>query len=155
MSDTRGEVDWISRAIALVEIVGGVTAAGVVAWGLLHGPSFFGLLFLAIYVWCAFAGVQLWRQRRTGWRHSVLVQLLQTVWVDTAKFTYLFAAGCGAWFGFGSEGITRRHAWLSEFQLGWRSGFGPQFDAHPWLIAVNIVALAAAVYLLWFRPKNA
>jgi hypothetical protein len=147
------EPDWIARAIALVEIVGGAIGVGLICTAMRAGGEgwFFLALFMAVYIWSIVAGVKLWRERDCGWRHSIAIQLLQVPWIITARITYLFCSGPAAWFGFGSNGLANAHSLFSQFNVGWASGFGPEFDARPWQFSINLVALSAAVYLWWRR----
>jgi hypothetical protein len=148
------EPDWISRAIAVMEIIGGAVGAVLVCIGLRASGGqgwFFGLVMLIAYVWCIVAGVKLWRQRPDGWWHSIFVQALQIPWIVTRNLSYLFCAGLGVWYGLGSNGAIKSRAIGGRFDLGWATGFGPQFDARPWHVAFNVVAVAAAGYLVWSR----
>ena len=71
----------------------------------------------------------------------------------TRHVSYLFSAGLGLWYGFGSDGLINSRAVASRFDLGWASGFGPAFEARPWHVAINVVAGAAAGYLIWSRRR--
>ena len=143
------ETDWISRAIALVEVIGGAVGIGLASQGLHSNAWFLALLVMLVYTWSVIAGVKLWRQRDGGWVHSIVVQVLQIPWIITPHLSYQFAVGCGAWLGFGSDGWVKSRALASRFDFSWATGFGPQFDNAPWHLAFNIVAIAAAAYLFW------
>jgi hypothetical protein len=106
------------------------------------------LVFLGLYALTTVAGFRLARQRSGGRLLSVLAQAAQVVRISTARFEYLFLAGGALWGEAGSNRLGFHPQLGLAFKFKQVSGFGPQFVDQPWLVGVNLVALAIILYLL-------
>jgi hypothetical protein len=137
--------------IALLEIGGGAVGAGWCGWAMLNrgGTSLLLLLFTCLYALSIVAGVALLRNRSPGVPLSMLVQAVQVPQIETARISYLFVSGLGAWLEVGTTGIGFHYALASRFHVAITTGWGPPIERTPVLIGVNLIAALALAYLVF------
>lgn len=150
-SVSAGQVDWIRRAIAIGQVLGGAMGTWFTIPIVFSGGFLIGLPFCAFYVGCILAGIGLWRQTARGERWSRFLQLVQVPWIRTAHVGWQLACGAGLWSGIGSGGWAGARRLGSMFDFHLTSGFGPQFNNAQWTIGVNYLAAIVLVYLLVTR----
>src|SRR2546423_4029872 len=110
-------IDWIRRAIAILEVVGGLHGL-LFAIPITFSPGFvIGLPFLLIYLASIVAGIGLWRGTRRGERWSRIVQFVQLPWLASTRVSYLLSCGPGLWAGFGAAGPISRRVVGSSFLI--------------------------------------
>lgn len=92
---------WM-RAIAALEIVGGVFGLGFVVWWFATAPfNAFSILIapipVAIYVLSFVAGVALWRGSTFGRKASIIVQAIQLPKIVSPALIFIFSFGFDLW----------------------------------------------------------
>jgi hypothetical protein len=151
----------ISRIIAVVQVLGGLMGT-VAAVGLIvragAGGFAFGALFIALYLLSVVGGILLWRGRLLGYTLSIVVQALQVLHVETARFAWQFVVGLAGWLAWASDGVSDGvsvdYDIASRFQLMFASGFGPRFDEAGVHLGLNAVAGVVLVYLIVARRRG-
>lgn len=134
------------RVIAILQIVG----AGCFVWLCLRAGSasvHVGLL-LAFAVVSIVSGVGLWRGNPAAIRTALLVQAMQIPVITSSRFDYALISGLGMIVGVGPTDHFNRLAKLAEFDYKWISGFPNPGDGTPLRLGVNLIALAAFIWLL-------
>jgi hypothetical protein len=150
------------RAVAWVQILGGVATAGYVVLLLVvagvAGPlAFVGPLLIVLGVLSAFAGALLLRAGRGGWLCSVLLQLIQLPALSLGTAMYRLGLGAFLALGFHLPEIGERGGNIAahvQFGLGteFMTSFGRALEEQ--YIAVNVVAFALVIALLRSRPAT-
>ncbi len=151
-------------ALAGIEMASGVAAAVYVlirggrhrlvvepGFQELEGQLSLGTMALAlIFLLMAYAGWQLWRGTRLGYRLSAILFGAQVVQVVVASFQYKFMCPAGLGIGWLFDG-TGVGLWFgAEWGVAFRLPFGTLQET-PY-VQVNVCALAACIYLLlWPR----
>jgi hypothetical protein len=107
------------------------------------------LVMLGVHGFVGFAGVGLWRGTRRGLHLSLLAQAIQVPWIGTAHVTYRLGVGAAYWVASQGGAFTHERAIGSSFLIEMRQGFGAWVDQTPLTLGVNLVALAAGVFLVY------
>lgn len=88
---------WL-RVVAVFEIVGGLSGLLSIAVEAVRAELWFGvtlsrLIPAALFLLSLVAGVQLWRNKRTGYWASIAVQIVQLPKLVTASFAFMMSFG--------------------------------------------------------------
>lgn len=155
---TRHSPEWWLRAIAVLEVAGGVFGLFAVTGGRSTSSGIFLLLGSVLFIFSIVAGVLLWRGGDRGLKLSAIVQALQIVNLSSPLFTYAFGAGL-------SVTISLAHV-PDDILIGFRYGtigmyllyFGPlpQNQPAPFLgppidyyFGVNLLAFVLCICLVY------
>ena len=92
---------WV-RAIAVLEIVGGVSGVPAVLIEILNQKPqsailVMGFALIAIFLLSLFAGIQLWRNKRSGYTTSIMVQLIQFPKIVTGSLAFMIELRVDVW----------------------------------------------------------
>jgi hypothetical protein len=137
------------RSISALLMFGGL--AGIVPFLLMQasgvgGPHPILLVFaLLLFGACACVGFGLWKNQQQYYRWAILLFLLQVPVIDVSRFAYHFYSGAGLFLSFQSE-LSSRIAF--EFELASAFKFETPSGTENIVIGVNLLALAAALYLM-------
>jgi hypothetical protein len=93
---------FVRKAIALMEIVGGVTGflwvgVEVIQRRIVGVELVLGGIVAAIFLLSLFSGLLLWQDLRTGYGASIVIQLLQLPKILAVQFTFVLSFGFDAW----------------------------------------------------------
>jgi len=135
----------LGQAIGLYELITGGFGALAFLFLLIRsgGISLAGLVFIALYVLVAWAGVLMLRGRPNGVKLSLIGQAAQIVQLSAGGFAYLFLAGAAVWLRL-SGGRLAVHT-----DFGARFNFTSNSSGGPLALAVNLVPLAIILYLVY------
>jgi hypothetical protein len=102
--------------------------------------------FLALFAWSTIAGVRLWRGEPKGWKWATILFVLQIPVLTVPGVSYEFYTGLALKI-FGGETVHN-----FGFNLGASVDLNFGTDVTGLIYGVNIVAIAAVIYLLRNRP---
>ncbi len=145
-----------TRFLALLLTGGGIAGIGVFIWlatkSQMHASLLVFLgLFVLLFAWCSWKGVDLWRGKRSGYRWAKILFAAQIPVVTLPGFHYEFYTGLNLALMFGDGGGNLPLNLGSSISLY----FSPQVVGTAY--GINLIALSALVYLLLFvrRPAAA
>ena len=105
---------WIIKIISVVEIIGG-TIGCLLTISYFNSvfsteqvvliPIVIGIVFFALYVVSILAGYWLWKEKKVGYRLSVITQSLQIVFFWSKIISYRFVSGLLAGISINSQGL--------------------------------------------------
>ena len=138
--------DKLQKVIAVLQIIGG-TGGIIMAWTVFGKwlDPVAGAVSLLPASFAIYAGLLLWKGKRTGVMLSALLQVLQVVKITTHSFTYLSFYGFGFFLGIQ---VTDTASFVISPHVGgalWITGGSPLL---PVSISFNLVAIVFLVYLL-------
>ena len=139
-----------AKALGWLQLIGGTVLVGVVLWGLYTGEARGGaVILLALATLPLFAGYGLLKGTRSGFRLSVLNQLLQLVGFTNTWDSWNYAALGGVYITMGALPTGDRGFGVSaNLDPGFQFGFGPGFGSDEVTISVDILA-AFFLLVLW------
>ncbi len=106
-------------------------------------PLIFGLINII-------AGITLWKNKKVGYKLSIITQLIQLVSIQTPNFYAYCYSLFGCIYAFSITGVKSLYA----FGFGYRISFNPQ-PVTTTFIGINIVALVLLVLIIvLFRKKS-
>lgn len=147
------------RAIAILQAVGACSFFWMMIPALGGGVGILFFLLVAFSIFSIISSVSLWRGRAFGISSGLLIQALQIPVVFSSRFDYQLVSGLGVIIGTGPAEHFNRLAKLAEFDFKWITGFPNPGDGAPFGIGINLVALAAFIWLLKrrlaSRPRSA
>lgn len=134
--------DLWCKLIAGLEIVGGVSIifSFFYTWGFAL-PNYWLALVLTVGIWGVYGGWHLWQGSPKGLRHSLYLQAIQIITIEGSAVCWRAALGVGIVVGYFSSGN------YSVFSLGGKVAFSLLDPAMSFGIGVNLVGLAALIYL--------
>jgi hypothetical protein len=145
-----------SRVISLLLIAGGilgiVSSVSLVQGFVQHDQPdrlFVPAVAIALFGWSIFQGVQLWRGEPSGYQWAKILFVMQIPQFCISRLTYEFSTGISARILFGN----------SSHRFGANIGSSLNLLISPepqgWLLGINVVAIAALIYLLMTSGKGA
>src|SRR5215471_11851193 len=135
-----------SRLISLLLIAGGILgilAAVFLIQGLVQhdqpGRAIVPAISIAVFGWCIFQGVQLWRGKPSGYHWAKILFALQIPGFCVSRLTYEFSTGISARVMFGNSS--------RQFGADIGSSLNLLISPEPqgWMLGINLVAVAALV----------
>src|SRR5262249_29241456 len=138
-----------TRLISLLLIAGGalgIVSAIFLIQGLAQHDQPYGAIVpaisIAIFGWCIFQGVQLWRGKPSGYKWARIVFAMQIPGFCVSRLTYEFSTGISARIMFGNSN--------RQFGADIGSSLNLLISPEPqgWMLGINLVAVAALAYLL-------
>jgi hypothetical protein len=103
-------------------------------------------LSIAVFGWCVFQGVQLWRGKPSAYKWAKILFAMQIPGFCVSRLTYEFSTGISARIMLGN----------SNRRFGADIGSSLNFLISPeplgWMLGINLVAIAALAYLLEKSP---
>jgi uncharacterized membrane protein YiaA len=142
------------RVLAVLLIAGGIVGIGLSLWityvGLQNpGYLILALVFGALFVFTTWQGIGLWKDRPEGYRWARILFAAQVPAFSLGGLTYGFYTLLGFNLQIGSA------VPAIDFNLGSAANAMYTPDAGPAFVGVNLVALAAFLYLLFFTRSGA
>jgi hypothetical protein len=142
------------KLVSLLLIVGGALGAGLTIWldvkllmssqlSILSSAAAIAGVFICLFGWCVWTGVDLWRGRRQALKFAMILFALQVPVLTLPGFSYHLHTG-----------LQLRIAVLTggEFDAGFKLGSGFNLDissdVQGLAIGVNLVALFVLIYLI-------
>jgi hypothetical protein len=118
------------------------------------GISLLNMMILGLLVLLVAAGAALLKKPKLGRRLSIVAQVFQVPFIDTARFGYQLAAGIAAWCRLSTAGVSFPTAFGVSWHVRFSSGFGPAFENHPIVLGVNLVPLLIIGYLYYSGRRS-
>jgi len=143
-----------ARLLAIMLVVGGVLGVGIAFW---MGYQFVRVhwvylvlvvAFLLLFIWCVSAGIRLWRGDPKGWKWATILFAMQVPVVTVPGLSYEFYTGLALKIVGGDVDSN------IGFNLGANANFYLSTDVKGLVYGVNLVALAAVIYLLRGRARK-
>jgi hypothetical protein len=142
------------KSIALLLGIGGVAGFGICVWTyfqLFEANSLFSKagalmgVFLVVFGWSAWVGLDLWRRKRQATKWAIVLLALQVPTITVPGFAYQFYTGltAGPLFNF-TEGNFN-----FNFEIASAIVFQISHKVQDAIFGLNIVAMAALIYLLY------
>ncbi|MFI5236271.1 MAG: hypothetical protein ACHQXA_11215 [Gemmatimonadales bacterium] len=141
---------WARRAAAVTEAAGGtagliLTVRLLARTGLRPAVIVLAAVLVILFGGMLLAAGLLWWGKTGGRLTTVLVQVVQLPYVITGPISYGFHAPVALIAGIGNDGWHLTGSWRSGFLLDFDS------DPSPWLVAINLVALAVIILTILSR----
>lgn len=134
--------------IAASQVLGG--AGGIIMcvyhFGL-EPPNLVVSLLVAPFVWGVYAGVLLWRGKRTGLEHSMALQVMQIVLFAVPLIGYELAVGPALQIGWLGNGL------VLSGHFGGYAAFHLDAESAEFRWGINLIALAAFLYLRKIKAR--
>src|SRR5215510_9955776 len=100
----RSGGNWI-KLLSLMLIVGGIYGVIFAIWFVVQTlrqgnaivPAGFGLLFIAVFVWSALKGRDLWKGRPAGYKWAKILFAVQIPLISVPGLSYWFYTGLTVW----------------------------------------------------------
>jgi hypothetical protein len=152
--DDRFAVTKPMRIVALLLILGGAFGVGLTIWldvnllmssqlSLLSLATAIAGVFILLFGWCVWTGVDLWRGRRQALKFAMVLFAMQIPVITVPGFSYHLHTGLQLRLALMTGG---------EFDVGFKLGSGFNFyissDVEGLSIGVNLVALFVLIYLI-------
>lgn len=147
----RRSANVVDRVLALLLMVGGLLGVGLSVVTLarfLRMHWVYGVVFgaiLVLFAWTALAGFRLWRGEPRGWKSATVLFAMQVPILTVPGLSYEYYTGLALRLvgGHVDKGLT--------LSLGSNGNFYLDTRIHDWVYGINLVGLAATVYLLTRR----
>ncbi len=144
----RHPAKWGIRALALFLVVGGIAGVVIVLLAEVgeNGPSHLPFLGLAMFMFgCSvWVGTELWQGKPRSYKWAQIVFIAQIPTISFPGFSYQFFLGLMLGFSFSRDAATKLNL---EFELGSRFNFHILTEIDNLIIGVNLIAIAALIYL--------
>jgi len=152
--DDKFAVTKPMRIVALLLILGGALGVGLTIWldvNLLMSSQIriFSLataiagVFILIFGWCVWTGVDLWRGRRQALKFAMILFAMQIPVILLPGFSYHLHTGLMVLIAIVAGGQVS-----ADFQFGSSFNFFISPEVHGLTIGVNLVALFMLIYLI-------
>lgn len=132
--------------VAWTQILGGLYGIGLTFWFTFQTGNWdilvLGIPFIGIYAWAVAAGWWLWQRQPRGLLNSRRVQWLSLPMMSTPYFQYWLGIGAFAFVSAGISGGQLNFSFEAMFGSQWTLYFDSRPDGGPWLLGLNLVALA-------------
>jgi len=152
----------MSKFIALLLAIGGIAGVGICGWtcvklAFYQSQPIFSLaagllvIFAVIFALCIWTGVDLWRGRPRAYKWASVLFALQIPAITTPGFAYQFYTGMLllAYWNHGEGNLG------ADFELASSITFKISSRIEDSIFGVNLIALAALIYLLSVSRKTA
>ena len=149
-----------TRLLALMLGLGGLVGIGVCLWtyiqilvqsGMKFSPAaaLFGV-FIVIFGWSAWVGAELWQDKPKAYAWAKILFLLQIPTINVPHFAYQFytALMLGLEFNRDNDKIGL------DFQIASAIDFRIAHDIDNLILGVNLIAVAALIYLMTVSRTN-
>jgi hypothetical protein len=155
MSEADRNVKWGARLIATLLVAGGLLGL-VLAVPLIQNfarqqqyvRTVVPVISIALFGWCVWTGIKLWRGLPSGYRWATILFALQIPVVCISRVTYELSTGFSARTLFGN----------STRQFGANIGSSLNFLISPeplgWMLGINLVAVVAVAYLILITRRT-
>jgi uncharacterized SAM-binding protein YcdF (DUF218 family) len=142
------------RIVALLLILGGALGVGLTVWldvnllmssqiRILSSAVAIAGVFILLFGWCVWTGVDLWRGRRLALKFAMILFAIQIPVIIVPGFSYQLHTGLML-----SIGILAGGQFNAGFQFGSAFNFYISSDVQGFAIGVNLVALFVLIYLI-------
>lgn len=140
------------KTIAVIEVVGGILSLlsvifAILQFKIVHLANGFPLLsLLTFFVFGLinlFAGINLWRGKKSGYIASIIIQLVQLIRIQSPYFHYLFYSILGIIISFSKTGMMP----FVGFGTSNFISLSPQ-PVTTLFIGINIIALILLLFLI-------
>ena len=140
------------KLISLLLSVGGAVGVGVSLWALSRAASakeaVLALLFACIFGWATWIGVELWRNQPRAYKWALILLVFQIPNITIPAFAYQFYTGMSFFVSFSPPANVG-----FEFHLASLIAFQASPDVQDVIVGINVVAIAALIWLLFVFPR--
>src|ERR1043165_800453 len=139
------------KLISLLLALGGAAGIGVFVWALSKARTGFlvAVSCALIFCWATWTGVELWRNKPRAYKSAMILFGLQIPIVSIPEFSYQFYTGLLFLVSFSSPaniGV--------EFHAASKIGVGIASGAEDVLVGINVIAVAALMWLIHVFPRR-
>jgi hypothetical protein len=155
----KNEKNVVNRAVALLLGLGGAAGVGISVWmyskilmqtglRLSAAAALFGT-FIVVYAWSTWVGVDLWRGKQQALKWAAVLLALQIPNIIVPGFAYQFYTGATLYLSWDFGDAVLRF----DFELASAAVFQISSKVEDSVLGLNLVALAALVWVLYFSRQ--
>jgi hypothetical protein len=140
------------KLISLLLTIGGAVGIGVSLWAFSHAASLkeavLTVVFAGIFGWATWTGVELWRNKPRAYKWALILLVFQIPNIAIPAFAYQFYTGLSLLVSFSPPANVN-----FEFHLASLIAFQASPDMQDLVVGINVVAIAALIWLLHVFPR--